>query len=62
MEHRIRPVGDPVALVGSFRAISSMVLGVKGLEGREELLGDAVFLVEGDGGFDGRVGDEVAVG
>lgn len=62
VEEGIRAGGDAVALVGRLGAVGGVVLLVEVLEGGEESLRDAVFLVERDGRLDGGVGYEVAVG
>ena len=55
-------VGDAVFSVDCFGFFGGFVSVVEVFEGRDEFVGEAMFVVKGDGALDGGVGDGVAVG
>lgn len=62
VEDALNTSSDPVRLVGSLGLLGGLVLRVKVVKGLEELVGNAVLLVEIQGALGSLVTDNVAVG
>ena len=57
-----RFLADPIVSVDALGLVRGLVLGIEICEGGGEAIGDAVFVVEGNGALNGVVADAVAMG